>query len=102
MSNLDNHNKINQMYDYYGQLLTAKQKEYFELYYFEDLSLQEIADLFNVSRNAIHLNLQKSVKLLNEYEKKLNFIYRYEKVKSEILKTETEKKINLSNIKDLI
>ena len=42
------------LYDYYGELLTEKQKEYFECYYFENLSLAEIAENYETRRNTIH------------------------------------------------
>lgn len=71
MSNLDDVNKAIQLYDIYKELLTAKQQEYFELYYYEDLSLQEIAQNLEVSRNAVHRNLQNTIQLLNQYESKL-------------------------------
>lgn len=57
------------LYDYYSNLFSSKQKEYFEYYYFNNLSLSEISENINVSRNAVH----KSIKLI---EKKLIF---YEK-----------------------
>ena len=63
---------ISTLYDYYGDLLTDKQKEYFEDYYFSNLSLQEIADLNNVSRNAVHKTIITIVDKLKFYEEKLN------------------------------
>ena len=63
---------ISTLYDYYGDLLTNKQKEYFEDYYFSNLSLQEIADLNNVSRNAVHKTIITIVDKLKFYEEKLN------------------------------
>lgn len=60
------------LFDYYGELLTDKQKEYFTDYYFNNLTLQEIADNNNVSRNAIHKNLKDILKKLDYYEEKLN------------------------------
>ncbi len=59
------------LYDFYGELLTDKQKEYFEYYYFNNLSLSEISENLGISRNAIH----KSIKLIESklyfYEDKL-------------------------------
>ena len=49
------------LYDYYGELFNSQQKEYFERYYFDNLSLAEIAELMNKSRNAIH----KGIKLVS-------------------------------------
>ena len=44
---------FNELYDIYGKLLTEKQREYFEDYYFNNLSFSEMAENYNVSRNAI-------------------------------------------------
>ena len=66
------------LYDYYGELLTDKQKEYFEDYYFNNLSLQEISENNNVSRNAVHKCLKEIVNRLNYYEEVLKL---YEKGK---------------------
>ena len=59
------------LYDYYGELFTDKQQKYFEDYYFSNLSLQEIAENYNVSRNAIHNSLKEIIKKLKYYEDKL-------------------------------
>ena len=61
----------NSLYDLYGSLLTEKQREYFEDYYFHNLSFSEMAEDYDVSRNAafkqVHIVMQK----LDEYEEKL-------------------------------
>ena len=49
---------LTNLYDYYGELLTDKQKEYFEYYYMENLSLSEISENYNVSRNAVHKQIK--------------------------------------------
>lgn len=59
------------LYDFYGNLLSEKQKEYFEYYYFDNLSLGEISENLNISRNAIHKSLKKIEQKLEEYEEKL-------------------------------
>ena len=59
MDILEKKNKYNHLFDYYGCLLTEKQQEYFTSYYFDDMSLAEIADIYNVSRNAVHDQLKK-------------------------------------------
>jgi hypothetical protein len=61
-------NYIVLLYDIYGRLLTEKQKNYFEDYYFKNLSLSEISDNYNISRNAIHKQLKVVESKLNEYE----------------------------------
>lgn len=88
------------LYDIYSDLLTEKQKEYFEEYYFDNLSLAEIAENSNVSRNAIHKQLKEteeklkhleSVLKINEKNHKLEFIIKG--IKDEKLKKELEKLI---------
>ena len=66
------------LYDYYGELLTDKQKNYFESYYFNNLSLAEIANERGISRNAVFDQLKKTYTLLEEYEKKLSLYKKYE------------------------
>ena len=72
------------LYDYYGELLTSKQKEYFEKYYFLNLSLSEIAEILNVSRNAVHKQLKVIEKHLLNFEEKLH-LYEKDKYLEEIL-----------------
>ena len=60
------------LFDYYGDLFTQKQKEYFKDYYFNNLTLQEIADNNSVSRNAVHKNIKEILTKLDYYEDKLN------------------------------
>ena len=69
------------LYDYYGELLTDKQKEYFEDYYFDNLTLAEISENKEVSRNAVHKQLKEIEKKLEFYEEKL-------KLNEKILKLE--------------
>ena len=59
------------LYDYYGMLFNEKQREYFENYYFNNLSLGEISDNINISRNAIHKVIKTMEEKLLFYEDKL-------------------------------
>lgn len=65
---------LNNLYDYYKELLTEKQKSYFEDYYQNNLTLSEIAENNDVSRNAIHKQLKDTVKILENYEEKLKML----------------------------
>ena len=56
------------LYDYYGKLLTDKQQEYFEDYYFENLTMDEISENDNVSKNAISKQLISIKDKLYYYE----------------------------------
>ena len=59
------------LYDIYGELFNDKQREYFENYYFHNLSLSEISNNLGVSRNAIHKVIQGVEDKLVFYEEKL-------------------------------
>ena len=61
-----------ELYDLYQALLTDKQKIYFESYYFDNYSITEISENLEVSRNAVHDQLKKTVSKLNDFEIKLN------------------------------
>lgn len=69
--------KISLLYDFYGSLLTEKQREYFELYYFNDLSLNEIAQNYNVSRQGVFDNIHRSLEFLKQCEEKLGLVEKF-------------------------
>ena len=62
----------NELYDLYGVLLTDKQRDYFEDYYFHNLSYSEMADNYKVSRNAMFKQIHNVLEKLDEYEEKLH------------------------------
>ena len=80
------------LYDYYSELFNDKQKKYFENYYFENLSLAEIALNNNISRSAIHNGIKSVVSKLYEYEDKLG-LYKKENKLKEIINTIDDDKI---------
>ena len=100
MNIIEKKNKYNQLFDYYGCLLTSKQQEYFVNYYFEDLSLAEIANIYNVSRNAVHDQLNKIYDLLDYYEEKLQLVSKtnnYNKILDEYNNSSSEETKELIN-----
>ena len=70
----------NNLYDLYGCLLTKKQRQYFEDYYFHNLSFTEMAENYGVSRNAVFKQLHNTLDKLNEYESKLNLLNKKNKI----------------------
>lgn len=78
------------LYDYYGELFTNQQRLYFEEYYFHNLSLGEIGENYNVSRNAIHKTIKYVEEKLNEYEEKLNLHHKSSLLNEVINKIEDE------------
>jgi predicted DNA-binding protein YlxM (UPF0122 family) len=57
--------------DVYGKMLTDKQKDVMELYYWEDLSLGEIAQCSKITRQAVRDSVKRSEQILGEFEEKL-------------------------------
>ena len=70
--------RMNYLFDFYQSLLTNKQRNYLELFYLEDYSLSEIADTFNVSRQAVYDNIRRTGDLVEDYEKKLELYQKFE------------------------
>ena len=64
------------LYDYYGDLLTDRQKECFEMRYYQDLSLGEIADELGISRQGVNENLNRAEALLRNMEAKTGCVSR--------------------------
>lgn len=81
----------NDLYDIYSSLLTEKQREYFEDYYFENLSFSEMAENYNVSRNAIFKQIKITKEKLDEFESALNLYTKKQKILSMIENTNDEK-----------
>lgn len=75
---------LTSLYDYYSNLLTDKQKSYFEDYYFNNLSLAEIAENNKTSRNAIHKQIKDTENKLLGYEDKLELCRKYNEIKEVI------------------
>ena len=80
--------KISILLELYGNLLTDKQKDFMDYYYNEDLSLSEIADNNNITRQAVNTILLKSKKKLEEYEDKLKFMKKESNIKKQLEKLE--------------
>ncbi len=75
---LDKTTKYIILYDFYQDLLTEKQKRYTELYFQDDLSLGEIAEEFDISRQGVYEHIKRTEKILDEYEDKLKLFEKHE------------------------
>ena len=80
------------LYDLYSSLFSMKQKEYFEDYYFNNLSLSEISENVGVSRNAIHKSIKSIEKKLLFYEDNLK-LYKKNLEVNNIIKDINDKNI---------
>lgn len=69
--------KASLLYDFYGALLTEKQRQVMALYHDENLSLSEIGAEFGISRQAVHDTLKKAEQALKEYENKLGLVDKF-------------------------
>lgn len=67
------------LFDFYGALLTDKQKLSLEMHYLNDFSLAEIADELGISRQAVHDNLKRVEQILMDYEDKLKFVEKHQR-----------------------
>ncbi|MEG0291363.1 MAG: YlxM family DNA-binding protein [Anaerovoracaceae bacterium] len=70
--------RVSLLYDFYGELLTDRQKDVMKLYHEENLSLSEIADEFGISRQGVHDALKNAEKALTTYESKLGLVKKFE------------------------
>ena len=73
---MEDNNQLVILYDYYQNLLSNTQQQIFEDYYFNNYSLAELADVYKISRNAIHKRLKQIQTQLNEYEVALRLVYK--------------------------
>lgn len=83
------------LYDYYKNLLTDKQRAYFEDYYFNNLTLSEMAENYDITRSAVNKQIKLTILKLEEYEEKLNLYKNGLKIKKIIgsLDIKTKEKI---------
>jgi len=89
------------LFDFYGNMLTDKQKEFFDLYYNEDLSLAEIAENEGITRQGVRDAIVRAENLLLEFEEKLGLHKKYGSIGealAQILDAANEiKRINQTN-----
>ena len=72
------------LFDFFGDLLTEKQRDYFDLYHNEDLSLSEIAARDGISRQGVHDVLARAENSLREMERKTGVVRRWLDMRSDL------------------
>ncbi len=100
MKRLEEHLYYNTLFDIYGNLLNEREKEIFTLSYIEDLSLQEIADVKQVSKTAIgntlttiHKKLDHYEESIKVYQKRKNILKAVDEIKEEKIKEKIRKEL---------
>lgn len=81
---MDKLTEINLLYDFYGQMLTERQRHFIELYYGHDFSLGEISEQFDVSRQSVHDMLKRSEQTLYRFEEKLGLVGKFQKQREQL------------------
>lgn len=71
------------LYDFYGDMLTDRQKEFYDLYYNEDLSLAEIAENYGITRQGVRDVIVRAEGILTELEEKTGIIRRFHQMQSQ-------------------
>ncbi len=69
--------QMTMLFDFYGDLLTDRQREFFDLYYNEDLSLAEIAENAGITRQGVRDVLVRSEAILTDMEEKTGIVARF-------------------------
>ena len=77
------------LFDFFGDLLTEKQREYFDLYHNEDLSLSEIAEKAGISRQGVYDIITRAEKSLVEIEEKTLIVNRWNETLTELERAES-------------
>ncbi len=72
------------LFDFYGDLLTDRQKEFYDLYYNEDLSLAEIAENYGITRQGVRDVIVRAEAILSETEDKTGIIRRFHRMQEQI------------------
>lgn len=81
---IDDIAKTSLLYDFYGGLLTDRQREVMKLYHEENLSLAEIGEEFSISRQAVYDALKNAEKSLKQYEETLGLVAELKKIRDAV------------------
>lgn len=96
--------RMTMLFDFYGELLTERQKEFYELYYDEDLSLSEIAENYGISRQGVRDVIVRAENYMTEIEDKTGLIKRFMQLQPHVEKitdaAEQIKQLNFRRYED--
>ena len=81
--------QMTMLFDFFGDLLTEKQREYFDLYHNEDLSLSEIAEKAGISRQGVYDIITRAEKALEIIEQKTGVVRKWLDARAELERAET-------------
>ena len=81
--------ELSYLLDFYGDVLTAKQREVMEQYYNDDLSLAEIAENFGITRQGVRDSIKRGEGILLDLEEKVGFAARYRDIQNKVAEMES-------------
>ena len=104
---LDELVNLSMLYDFYGDLFTEHKKHVFEDYVLNDLSLSEIADELNISRQGVHDIVKRCTQELKDYEDRLSLVKKFSSIKHKLtimkeLCIDIEETRNVEKILDIV
>lgn len=104
---LDELVNLSMLYDFYGDLFTEHKKRVFEDYVLNDLSLSEIADELNISRQGVHDIVKRCTQDLKDYEDRLSLVKKFSSIKHKLtimkeLCIDIEETRNVEKILDIV
>ena len=76
--------RMTMLFDFYGELLTERQKEFYELYYDEDLSLSEIAENYGISRQGVRDVIVRAEAIMTDLEDKTGLMKRFLQMQQQV------------------
>ena len=73
--------RMTMLFDFYGDLLTDRQKEFYDLYYNDDLSLAEIAENYDITRQGVRDIIVRAERTLEDVDEKTGLIRRFHQIR---------------------
>lgn len=97
--------RMSLLFDFYSPLLTERQQDIFQMYFHEDLSLGEISEQLDVSRQAVYDMLKRAGAILEEFEAKLGLVVKHQErqaIYTEALYLVEQIRLENANVADLL